>query len=77
MTFILSYWLAFATLLAATGLAAWALIVRLRSGVWSWPLYLPAALLGSFGVGAFDFMPGWLSLTLCIAAAGVFARLRS
>src|SRR5262249_53425383 len=67
--------LALLCLLASLGLSAAAAVSWRRHLVWPWGYYLPAVILASYGVGAFDFLPWWWlgpALALTAFAAFVF-----
>ena len=72
---MLENWLAFVFMLAAIGLGAVTLLRRYLDGVWSWSLYLPAAILGSYGVGGMCELPWWADLLLIAIPVGVFLLL--
>src|ERR1700682_2592383 len=76
MAFVVDHWLAVLCLLAASAFGAIAIIHWHRRGVWPWVAYLPAAILASYGVGAFGFLePWWLGQALAVTACCGFVRM--
>ena len=76
MTILLEHWLAFLCLVASLCLGAAAAVHWRRHLVWPWGYYLPAAILASYGIGAFDFLPWWwLGPASALTAFGAFVFL--
>src|SRR5580704_482501 len=75
-TFLLEHWLAFVVLVAAIGFGVATLVRGLR-GDWAWRFYLPALLLGSFALGAFDFdfLPWWIAPACALQGFGILVFL--
>jgi uncharacterized membrane protein len=74
--FLYGHWLAITCLLAAMCFGAAAFVRWRQHGVWRWTYYLPAAILASYGLGAFDFLPAWwLGPAIALTAFGVFVGL--
>lgn len=70
------HWLANLCLLFALALSIVTLVLRQTRGVWDWRGYLPVPLLGSFGIGAFQFIDEpWIAAGIAIAAVTVFLSL--
>src|ERR1041385_4118381 len=78
MDTLAQFWLPILCVLAAVGLGIATLVRWQQTRGWKWALYLPAALLVSFGVGGLleargesEWLPAWAALTLAAAALGL------
>ena len=74
-TFLLQHWLAALVMLAGIGLLVATVVHRVNSLEWSWRLYLPALVLTSLAVGAFDFLPFWTSASFAFGAFAILVFL--